>query len=141
MSQRQNINFKAYINVAALLILVLVGFACFGSHTQRLTALPLHTFEVGICDAGCVAFARDCTSNFLSTHERCPRILEVLRTTDAGLGHQLSELVFSLHLSVTSGSALRFKPFEDVRSEHELRGYSFIQKLLGFDAFKELEAN
>ena len=60
----------------------------------------------------------------------CVRILEGKQSTEAGLGHQLSELVFFAKLSQLHGAALRFSPFTAAISNH-FAEYAFVNDLLG----------
>tara|TARA_Y100001954_G_C15799953_1_gene599536 strand:- start:1340 stop:2578 length:1239 start_codon:yes stop_codon:yes gene_type:complete len=79
-----------------------------------------------------------CLSDFQKVDPSCVRLFQVMRTQEAGIGHQISEVVFSLLLAKQSGCALHFRHFENVTSNHAKHGYSFVESLLGFRAFKEL---
>ena len=86
-------------------------------------------------------FANECLSSFQKYDSNCVRIMDTMRTHQAGLGHQIAELVFSLELSEQSGSALNFKHFDRTRSNHETDGYAFVEELFGLRAFAELSFN
>jgi hypothetical protein len=64
---------------------------------------------------------------------KCPRVLELCRSNQAGLGHQLTELVFAAHLSEKYDAALHTEDFDDVLSNHNVT-YAFITELLGLKA-------
>ena len=68
----------------------------------------------------------------LDVNPRCVRILQYSRTSNSGFGHQLSELIQSMHISYTHAAALKFSGFGDKVSRHG-HVYNFADSLLGLD--------
>ena len=66
----------------------------------------------------------------LDVNPRCVRILQYSRTSNSGFGHQLSELIQSMHISYTHAAALKFSGFGDKVSRHG-HVYNFADSLLG----------
>lgn len=75
----------------------------------------------------------DCFFTF-TVDPTCIRMLEYSRTSNSGLGHQLSELTQALHISCTHNAALKFDGFGDKVSRHGHK-YSFVNELLGLKVF------
>jgi len=79
-----------------------------------------------------------CTKLVLQPDKQCLRLLEVKREERAGLGHQVTEILFSLRL----GSHLRLTPyiipFESVKSNHG-EDYTSMNDLLGLHALSNKE--
>ena len=69
----------------------------------------------------------------------CVRVMHLSRTFNSGLGHQLSEMLFSMHLSQTHRAALKFEGFPRRKSRHGT-DYTFITELLGLQALLENSA-
>lgn len=66
-------------------------------------------------------------------NETCIRILQGFRSAKVGLGHQISELVFSMHLASLHGATVLLERFDETESEHgEI--LAFLNDLLGLDA-------
>lgn len=63
----------------------------------------------------------------------CIRILEMRRTTAAGLGHQIAEVVFGLHMAESYDAVPWIESFQNTTSFHELAGYPFLGSMLGLD--------
>lgn len=66
----------------------------------------------------------------LQINAPCVRVLEGFRSPRVGLGHQISELVFSLQLASLYDAAVLFSPFKDDVSEHG-DTLTFLNDLLG----------
>lgn len=73
-----------------------------------------------------------------SVNKKCTRVLEVLRSSKAGLGHQIEELVFSLKLSQIHSAALVYRPFSSVVNDHN-EDLSFVDEFLGLNALSSTE--
>jgi hypothetical protein len=77
-----------------------------------------------------------CKEVKLDINDDCIRVLEFDRSTYAGLGHQISELVFSAYLSGRFNAALKASRFDrDVVAVHHSDNYGFINEFLGIDRF------
>ena len=72
-----------------------------------------------------------CSFDFSSSN--CKRALRIERTTTAGLGHQISEIVFGMQLATSQEATLMYEPFQNESSHHEVQGYEFVGRLLGLD--------
>ncbi len=71
----------------------------------------------------------------------CARVLHGKREHRAGLGHQVSELVFFTRLSQLYGATLRLEPFGPYRSDHK-SSHAFINSFLGLDVIlRKLQAS
>ena len=82
----------------------------------------------------------------LRIHPACVRVLQGKRRERAGLGHQISEMVFFIHLSALHGAAYAIKPFARKLSDHKA-SHEFVNGLLGLHSlftdneFNELEVD
>ena len=80
----------------------------------------------------------------LRINPACVRVLRGARWERAGLGHQLSEMVFFIHLSALHGAAFAIEPFRRKRSDHKV-SHEFVNDVLGLHRlftdkeFNELE--
>ena len=66
----------------------------------------------------------------LKINTSCPRVLHATREARAGLGHQLSELVFFAQLSKYYGATLVLEPFSAQPSSHG-SSHLFVNSFLG----------
>lgn len=66
----------------------------------------------------------------LKVNMSCPRVLHAVREVRAGLGHQLSELVFFAQLSKYYGATLVIEPFSSKLSSHG-SSHLFVNSFLG----------
>ena len=64
----------------------------------------------------------------------CARVVSFSRTTKSGLGHQLSEMLFAMHVSYTHRAALKFGGFSEQQSRHGM-DYAFATDLFGLRTF------
>lgn len=69
----------------------------------------------------------------------CVRVVHLSRTLNSGLGHQLSEMMFSMHLSRTHRAAMKFEGFQRRKSRHGT-DYAFITEFLGLQTLYENSA-
>ena len=75
--------------------------------------------------------------DFLTLDQECPKIMEFERSAKTGLGHQISEIIFGMHLSTALGATLKVAPFDVTLPEHSKSGYkeySSLETLLGLHA-------
>ena len=72
---------------------------------------------------------QDCGAS-LRINPACVRVLRGKREERAGLGHQLSEMVFYIHLSALHGGTYAIEPFKRLVSDHKV-SHDFINGMLG----------
>ena len=75
---------------------------------------------------------QDCGAS-LRVNPACIRVLRGRRTERAGLGHQLSEMVFFIHMSALHAATFAAEPFRRARSDHGT-SYEFVNKMLGLNS-------
>jgi len=64
----------------------------------------------------------------------CVRVVFLSRTYNSGLGHQLLELLFGLHTSISLNAAFKFDGFSERKSAHGTN-YMFATRMLGLERF------
>jgi len=63
-------------------------------------------------------------------NRRCVRVLDCLRSKNAGLGHQIAELIFSLTLSVFHDATFVYESFPLAKNDHNV-SLAFVDELFG----------
>jgi len=124
--------------VRALLLLTIVfeSKTLLQSLTTRWTVGSLQVAET----VEVVNLPATCGIN-LKVNRSCTRVLHGVRESKAGLGHQISELVFFALLGKLYGAALRLEPFTNTPSDHK-SSHGFANSFLGLNViFKSLETH
>jgi len=132
-------NYRRALPCAAQLVnftcsLLVMCFLLVQYHIARIEKSTIfsQSLEIHSTSACAAAFRHD---------KRCTRFLRIRRATSGGLGHQVSELVFGLHLAKSYGAILWHEMYKNESSYHEAIGYSFLGTTLGLDAFLQTPLN